>query len=146
MFISEKNSRKVLKTLFIYVGITAFVALFGFVYELNSHNVYSFSMAFAWIYPLILGVGMYLLMYFMPTKYVPGQIIACTYGFGVAMITIRSIFIGVIDIYGTTNKNMVLIYTVLSWIFVTIGVGSFLFILIYGVIKKHQQSKTSASE
>ena len=123
-----------MRTLLIYAGITLFVALFGFIYEINSNNVYSADMAFAWIYPLILGVGMYLLMRFLPTNIVPGLVPACIYATGVGFATMRSIFLGVINIYGTTNKNMVVVYTVLSWFFVAVGLISFLIILIYGLV------------
>ena len=135
-----------MRTLFIYAGITAFVMLFSGVYEINSHNVYSASMVFAFRYPLILGVGMYLAMRFMPTDRVPGTIPACIYAFGVAMATVRAIFIGVIDIYGTTNKNMVLIYTILAWVFVLLGVGLYLFILIYGTVQKNKANKEQSIE
>lgn len=141
MFISEKMTKKVMRTLFIYVGVTLFIALFSTIYEMNSHNVYSAAMVFAFRYPLILGVGMYLVIRFMPTDIVPGILPASVYAFGVGISTMRSIFIGVLEIYGTTNKNMVMTYTIFAWIFIILGVGSYLFILIYGTIKKHKEEK-----
>ena len=146
MFTSEKNSKKVMKTLFIYLGVTAFVMLFSGVYEINSHNVYSASMVFAFRYPLILGVGMYFAMRYLPTSKVPGTLPACIYAFGVAMATVRAIFIGVVDIYGTTNINMVAIYTVLAWIFVIAGVSLYVGILIYGIIDRHKHPKVESFE
>ena len=65
---------------------------------------------------------------------------ATIYHFGVAMGTVRSIFIGVLEIYGTTNKNMVTAYTVIALIFIIAGVGLYLFILIKGIIDKHRES------
>ena len=44
----------------------------------------------------------------------PGQITECVYNLGVAMITVRSIYIGVILIYNTTGDNMVLAYTIVA--------------------------------
>ena len=64
-------------------------------------------MVFAFIYPLIFGVGMYTLLRLLPIARVPGVIPATIYNFGVAMLTVRSIFIGVLKIYGTTNRAMV---------------------------------------
>ena len=146
MFISEKNNKAVMHTLFIYVGVTLFVMLFSGIYEFNSHNVYSAAMVFAFRYPLILGVGMYLSIRFMPTNIVPGTLPASIYALGVAMCTMRAIFIGVIDIYGTTNKPMVNAYTVLAWIFILIGLSLYLFILIYGSVKKNKEAKEPNAE
>ena len=142
LFTSEKNKKAVLRTLIIYAGVTAFVALFGGVYEFFSHNVYSAAMVFAWRYPSILGVGMYAGIYFIPTKKVPGLLPACAYHFGVAMATVRAIFIGVIDIYGTTNVPMVNTYTILAWLFIIPSVAIYLFILIYWTVKKDQKVET----
>lgn len=140
MFTSEKISKNVMRTLFIYVGVTLFIGLFSAIYEINSHNVYSASMVFAFRYPLVLGVGMYLAMRFLPTDKVPGMVPATIYHFGVAMATVRSIFIGVLEIYGTTNRIMVAIYTVIALIFLIVGVGLYLFILIRGILEKHKKN------
>ena len=146
MFTSEKKAKNVMRTLVIYVGITLFVMLFAGIYEFNSNNVYSAAMVFAFRYPLILGVGMYLVMRFMPTDIVPGILPASIYAFGVAMATMRAIFIGVVDIYGTSNKAMLNTYTVLAWVFVILGVSLYLFILIYGTVKKSKETKEQQVE
>lgn len=140
MFTSEKISKNVMRTLFIYIGITLFVVLFSTIYEINSHKVYSADMVFAFIYPLIFGVGMYTLLRFIPIARVPGIIPATIYNFGVALLTVRSIFIGVLKIYGTTNRAMVVIYTVLALTFIIIGFGLYLFIIIKGITEKRRKS------
>ena len=140
MFTSEKISKNVMRTLFIYIGITLFVVLFSTIYEINSHKVYSADMVFAFIYPLIFGVGMYTLLRFIPIARVPGVIPATIYNFGVAMLTVRSIFIGVLKIYGTTNRAMVVIYTILALTFIIIGFGLYLFIIIKGITEKRRKS------
>ena len=140
MFTSEKISKNVMRTLFIYIGITLFVILFSTIYEINSHKVYSADMVFAFIYPLVFGVGMYTLLRFIPIARVPGTIPATIYNFGVAMLTVRSIFIGVLKIYGTTNRAMVVIYTVLALTFIIIGFGLYLFIIIKGITEKRRKS------
>ena len=98
----------------LYIGITAFIALFGFVYEQFSHHVDTFYMWFAWIFPLIFGLIPYVLFYFLPINRVPGVLAECFYNFGVAMLTTRSIFKGVIIIYNTTSDTMVSVYTIIS--------------------------------
>ena len=140
MFTSEKISKNVMRTLFIYIGITLFVILFSTIYEINSHKVYSADMVFAFVYPLIFGVGMYTLLRLLPIARVPGVTPATIYNFGVAMLTVRSIFIGVLKIYGTTNRAMVVIYTVLALTFIIIGFGLYLFIIIKGIIEKRRKS------
>ena len=122
MFTSEKNKSTVLKKLILYIGITAFIALFGFVYEQFSHGVNSNYMWFAWVRPLIAGVGVYLLLYFLPLKKVPSSLTECIYNFGVAMFTTHSIMLGVLEIYGKTNGKMVLAYIILFHIFMLSGI------------------------
>ena len=122
MFISEKNRKTVLKELILYIGITAFIALFGFVYEQFSHGVDSKYMWFAWVRPLIAGVGVYALLYFLPIKRVPGMLTECVYNFGVAMFTMHSIILGVLQIYGKTNSKMVLAYIILFHVFMLSGI------------------------
>ena len=114
MFISESNKKQRLTKLFVYIGITAFIALFGAVYEQYSHNVHTFYMWFAWIWVLGFGVIPYALMYFLPVKWVPGTLSESLYNLGVAMLTVRSIYMGVIIIYNTTGDNMALLYLVLA--------------------------------
>ena len=141
MFISEKNNKQVLRTLIIYIGITLFTALFGFIYELNSNNVFAFEMAFAWRYPLVLGVGMYAALRFLPIKRVPGILTASAYNFGVGIITMRSIFIGVIKIYGTTNALMTNMYTVFSWLLVPPMFAIYLVIIITELVKRRKSTE-----
>ena len=131
MFISEKNKKGYLIRFFAYCGITAFIALFGFVYEQFSHGVNSNYMWFAWIYPLFCGVGVYAILYFLPIKFVPGVLAECCYNLGVALLTTRSIMMGVLEIYGKTNDRMVLIYLILFIIFITLGVLLYAYGLIF---------------
>lgn len=122
MFISEKNKNTVLKELVLYIGITAFIALFGIIYEQFSNGVNSNFMWFAWVRPLIAGVGVYGLLYFLPIKKVPSMLTECIYNFGVAMFTVHSIILGVLQIYGKTNSKMVLAYIILFHVFMLSGI------------------------
>lgn len=110
----------------LYLGITLFIALFGIVYEQFSHNVHTFYMWFAWIWPLIFGLIPYALFYFLPIKRVPGLLAECVYNFGVAMLTVRSVFKGVIIIYNTTNDTIVLVYTILAVVSLLLGAALYL--------------------
>ena len=146
MFTSEKNSKAVMRTLFIYIGVTLFVGLFSTIYEINSHHVYSAAMVFAFKYPFVFGIMMYLIMRYLPTDKVPGTIPATIYHFGVAMGTVRSIFIGVLDIYGTTNNLMLTIYTILAVTFLIVGLGLYLFILVKGVKENRKKNNSLTVE
>ena len=127
LFTSEKNKKTVLKELMLYVGITAFIALFGFVYEQFSHGINSNYMWFAWAWVLGFGVLPYLALFLLPIKKVPGTLSECVYNLGVAILTTRSIFIGVLQIYGKTNSKMVLVYTILAIVFLVAGVALYLY-------------------
>ena len=140
MFISEKIKTKTLRSLYIYIGITIFIGLFGAVYEVFSHNVFSPAMYLAWLIPCFLGVGVYLALAFAPIDKVPGTLIECIYNFGVAMLTVRSIFIGVIEIYGTTNKAMLATYTVLSIVFLVVGGSAYIAVILYSIISSKRKN------
>ena len=140
MFISEKIKTKTLRSLYIYIGITIFIGLFGAVYEVFSHNVFSPAMYLAWLIPCFLGVGVYLALAFAPIDKVPGTLVECIYNFGVAMLTVRSIFIGVIEIYGTTNKAMLATYTALSIIFLVVGGSAYIAVILYSIISSKRKN------
>ena len=121
LFILESNKKALLIRVFVYVGILAFIALFGIVYEQFSHGVNSFNMWFAWLF-VFAGLIPYLVFFFAPIKWMPGTLTESAYNFGVAMLTVRSIFIGVLEIYGKTGVRMELIYTILAIVFLASGV------------------------
>ena len=91
----------------------------------------------AWIWVLGFGVIPYLLLYFLPLKKMPGIITESIYNLGVALITARSIYKGVIIIYNTTNEPIVVTYTVLSIVFLSLGAISFALSLFFS--KKEQE-------
>ena len=138
MFISEKNKKTSLKEFILYIGITAFIILFSFVYESCSHGVMSNAMIFAFLYPLLMGVSVYAALYFIPFKYVPSYLTSSIYNLGVALFTSRSIFIGVLEIYGKTNSKMLLTYTILAIVVYTAGVILMAYSLIKGNLKKEE--------
>ena len=57
MFTSDINAnrRKASRTSLIYLIVSLFCALFGAVYEMFSHEVYSYYMIYAFAFPLIGG-------------------------------------------------------------------------------------------
>ena len=86
----------------VYLSVTAFSALFGAVYELFSHGVYSYCMIYAFAFPLLLGVLPFFGMW-KRRKAFPGLLAAQLIHAGIAALCIGSIVQGIIDIYGTEN-------------------------------------------
>lgn len=137
-FISEPDKKKILRSLFIYIGVTLFVALFGFVYELFGHGVHSLAMEFAFLYPLGFGVIIYGLLYAFPIKMCPGFLVQNIYNFGIAMLTCGSIFQGVIEIYGTTNTFFSYTYYIVG----ALATSAALVLYIIGIIINIGRNKT----
>ena len=104
MYTSDTDiSKRALKTAFIYLIISLFCALFGAVYEVFSHGVYSFYMIYAFAFPLVGGTLPFLAISLF-RKHYPDAIARNIYHSGIATLTVGSIIQGVLDIYGTTNR------------------------------------------
>lgn len=88
-----------------YLGVTAFVALFGIIYEHFSFGVYSPYMICAFLYPLVFGVFPWTFLAVRNSVQerhchnLAEQLIAS----GIATLTTGSLVRGILDIYGTTN-------------------------------------------
>lgn len=87
-----------------YLIFTIITLIFGIIYELFSHNVYSNYMIYAFIIPLILGIIHIIFI---------DKIKNYTYKSGIITLTIGSIINGILEIYGTSN-NLVYVYLVLG--------------------------------
>ena len=97
---------------------TVFLALFGAVYELFSHEVYSYFMIYAFAVPLIFGVLPYTLL--LISRKVPGRAALNLWNSGIAALSVGCVFHGVLEIYGTTNSFSV-IYPVSGLLLLTAG-------------------------
>lgn len=100
----ENNKYSSLRTTLTYTIISIFCALLGAIYELFSHEVYSYYMIYAFAIPLILGMLPYLFVSMSNKKIYPSYIVRNLHHSGVATLTVGSIIKGVLDIYGTTNS------------------------------------------
>lgn len=85
-----------------YLIAAMFCALFGAVYEIFSHGVFSFYMIYAFAFPLFLGCFPYLILSIKGIRKV-NTISDIVYNFSIAILTIGSMVCGVLEIYGTTN-------------------------------------------
>ena len=84
-----------------YLLATVGCAIFGAVYELFSHEVWSCFMICAFAFPLLLGAIPFFLMQ-KRGKPFPGRAAELVHA-GVAALTVGSILQGVLEIYGTSN-------------------------------------------
>ena len=109
---------------------TVFLALFGAVYELFSHEVYSYFMIYAFAVPLMLGVMPYALL--LISRKVPGRAALNLWNSGIAALSVGCVFRGVLEIYGTTNSLSV-IYPISGLLLLTAG----LITGIVGLKRKH---------
>jgi len=97
-----------LHLLFNIIG-TAFLALFGAIYEIFSHEVYSYFMLYAFAIPLVMGVLPYSIL-MLKEKY-PDRKFLNLWNTAIAIFSIGSIFAGVLAIYGTTN-SLIIVYPI----------------------------------
>lgn len=100
---SDINNSKATKTAFIYLLISLFCAIFGIIYEAFSHEVYSFYMIYAFLFPLVGGTLPFLAISLFRFRKYPESTAGYPYHSGIATLTVGSIVCGVLDIYGTTN-------------------------------------------
>ena len=92
----------------IFLAVSVFVAIFGIVYEWFGHGILSMSMILAFLYPFLLG-------------FIPTLALSCNLFYsGIATLTVGSIAMGVVEIYGTTNRFMI-VYTVTGSVLLCIG-------------------------
>jgi len=99
----ELNRRQASKTAFVYLLVALFFVLFGAVYEIYSHEVYSYYMLYAFTFPLIGGTLVFNILSFLKLQKYPNAIARNLYHSGIATLTVGSVVQGVLEIYGTTN-------------------------------------------
>ena len=119
----DDKTKSVIKTAFVYLIITLFCAVIGAVYEKFSHEVYSYYMIYAFVIPLTLGaIPLFALGLF--GKKTPCRFSLNAWNSGVAALTVGSIFKGALDIYGTTNK-LLIVYPIVAGILLLAGIIAF---------------------
>lgn len=85
---------------------TTACALFGGIYENFSHGVYSNYMVYAFLIPLMLSAFPSLLLLLNAKIDIP-EAVQALWNLAVATLTVGCIFKGVLEIYGTTNRLMI---------------------------------------
>ena len=138
----KADKRNARKTARIYLLISIFCAVFGAVYEIFSHGVYSGFMIFAFMFPLIGGALPFLLLYIAERsrektlrdrsyfRFYPSIPTRSFYHCGIIALTIGSILTGVLEIYGTTNR-LIIIYWFLGAALLLAGLSLHLLSLLF---------------
>lgn len=111
-----KRMKNMNRTGFVYLLISMFCVLFGAVYEYFSHEVYSYFMLYAFVFPLAGGALPFFAMAFCRIP-MPDRASLNLYHSGIAALTTGSLFEGVLEIYGTTNR-LVSVYWILGILFI----------------------------
>ena len=128
MYISDTNDEKPAeKTAYLYLLASIGCAVFGAVYELFSHEVYSFYMLYAFMFPLVGGAFLFLTIRQFSKKKTLGAVYHC----GIATLTVGSMIRGVLEIYGTSND-------LTHWYWITGGCLCFA-----GILRCIMKSETS---
>lgn len=119
MYTSDPDRKPLVNYGLAHALFTGFLALFGAVYETFSHEVYSCYMIYAFAIPLVLGVipALYLLRL---NRQVQEPMAMDLWSFGVITLAVGSVFKGILDIYGTTNR-LVVVYPIVGIILIGTG-------------------------
>jgi hypothetical protein len=206
LYTSDKNeivhyADGMLHDAFLFLAAGIVCAVFGLIYEIFSHEVYSFYMIYAFLIPLVPGALLNLVIAWLAVRkekhlrikeaaafaentsadllnigdadarnirdaayedeeeacyelsnaaessvstgvFFPGRFTRRAWYSGLAALTVGSIFKGVLDIYGTTNK-LIAVYPVAAAMLICAAVFSFS--MSYATIRKmHKKTKVSA--
>jgi hypothetical protein len=85
-----------------YLGASLFCGIFSFVYERFSHGVYSNSMIFLFLFPLLGGALPHGAILLLGAR-APRRVAANLYNSGVATLAVGSCLQGIFEIYGTSS-------------------------------------------
>lgn len=93
------------------------------IYEHFSYSVYSANMVYAFLIPLIGGTFYFKLRYALSIAGMmraPSYSSVCIHTAGISFLTVGSIFKGILDIYGTTNR-LTGFYWIIGAVFIITG-------------------------
>jgi len=119
----KRKNNRALVTMLAFGAAAAFTLIVGIVYEQFSHGVYSPYMYLAFLVPLAGGVIPYLLILLTKAAY-PPRVSVNLHASGIATLTVGSIMQGALEIYGTTNRLMI-IYLIAGAVLTFSGILTF---------------------
>ncbi len=107
-----------------YIYGMLFCIIFALIYEIFSHSVISYAMVLSFLWPMLGGVLLYTLLMKAPPRLHPTVAAALLYNSGIVLFTLGSVFQGVLEIYGTTNR-LQKIYVIAGAFFLMSGILSY---------------------
>lgn len=126
----QKN--KLRKTIRGYL-ILSFVAIgVNFIYGIFGHGVHSPAMTWMFLYPLLGGALVFLLIERLTsgiTRFAAYRMGYNSYNSGIAALTIGSFLKGILDIAGTNSPYLVF-FTGMGWLFIAAGVAIFIILAV----------------
>ena len=135
LFTSDTNRIKSLRSSFIYIIISIVCALAGAIYEHFGHGVYSYYMIYAFLFPLAGGaLPMTILLMFPHIQY-PDTVSRYSLNSGIAVLTVGFLFKGVLEIYGTTNR-LIIVYWIAAAAFFSTSIITY----IVTIRKNHKEN------
>ena len=100
-----------------YITFTIFIFIFGIIYEIFSHQVYSPFMYLAFLIPLL---GLIIKLVLVKKEIIPTKVSDNLFNSSVLTFTLGSIIKGFLDIYGTTN-SLISIYIILGSLYILLS-------------------------
>ena len=119
-----------------YMGVTAFFALFAFVYEHFSHYVFSYYILLAFVAPFA-GAVFYQLTGLIEKAPVPGRFMNFCVDAAVATFALGMITKGAVEIYGTDN-SLIPVFFYVGAGFVLTGAITFMIMILRNKRKRGQ--------
>lgn len=109
--LGTKGKQRVRKGLIGMLITTLFCILFAMIYNHFGHGVYSAYMTYMFLFPLILGGGIYGLILILPMTKEISRFSFNLYNSGIATLTVGSLLKGIFEIAGTSSS-----YVVVYWL------------------------------
>ena len=120
------------KTILTYLGISLFTILFEFIYSRFSHGMSSDAITFLFVYPLVLGSGIYGLMDLVFSKVIKSKyfrLFSNIYNTAIATLMSGLMLKGIFEIAGSSS-GLLEIYFIVSYILLGISLIT-LFLIIF---------------
>ncbi|MBI4857964.1 MAG: hypothetical protein HY818_14605 [Acetobacterium woodii] len=121
----QKN--KIRKTIGVYAILSLVAIGINFIYGQFGHGVHSAAMTWMFLYPLLGGALFYFLLERLKsgmTRFAPFRFGYNSYNSGIATLTVGSFLKGILEIAGTNSPYLVL-FTIIGWLFIAVGVMVF---------------------
>ncbi|MBC3796358.1 hypothetical protein [Acetobacterium tundrae] len=112
-----------MKTALVYLALSLIAIVINDVYGLFGHGVHSASMTWMFLYPLLGGAVLYLLIFLLVpdiARFVAYRMFYNIYNSGIATLSLGSFLKGIFDIAGTSSVYIAVFYAI-GELFVALG-------------------------